>query len=91
MRLGTASQQPNEKISYTVEYADVLDQDRIANAGAVASPDGLTVTNVGPYDSRVKFWVTGGVDGTTYKITVTMNTNDGRVFQDEILMKIKEL
>jgi hypothetical protein len=92
MRLGTASQQPTERLSYTIQYEDILtDGDDLSSATAVVTPAGLTVDSVGIYDTRVKFWVTGGVDGTAYKVTVTTDTADGRTFQDEVTIKIKEL
>lgn len=92
MKLGSVTQQPAERLSYTIDYSDALTVgDNLQNAGAASTPAGLTVDNVGPYDPRVKFWVSGGVSGVTYKITITANTADGRTFQDEITMKIKDL
>lgn len=92
MKLGTVTQQPIERFSYTINYAPSLtDGDNVQSATATVSPAGLTVDNVAVYDPRVKFWVTGGVSGTTYKVTITMNSADGRVFQDEVTFKIKEV
>lgn len=92
MKLGTVSQQPTERLSYTIDYTDVLPTgDNVDTATATVSPAGLTVESVSPLDPRVKFWVTGGVSGTTYKVTVTMHSADGRVFQDEVTFKIKEI
>lgn len=92
MKLGTATQQPTERLSYTISYDDALtDGDNVESVVTSISPSGLTVDNVSVYDPRVKFWVTGGVSGVSYKITVTVNTADGRVFQDEIVLKIKEI
>lgn len=92
MKLGTVTQQPTERLSYTIDYTDALtDGDNIDTATATVSPAGLLIQNVSPIDPRVRFWVTGGVSGTTYKVTVTANTADGRTFQDELTFKIKEL
>ena len=92
MRLGTATQQPTEKLSYTVDYSEALTEgDNIDSVFAVVYPAGLTVTDVGAFDPRVKFWVTGGTSGTSYKVTLTVTTADGRVLQDEITFKIKEI
>lgn len=41
-------------------------------------------------DKRVRNWISGGTDGTTYKIETTTTTAEGRVLQDEIIMKVKE-
>lgn len=92
MKLGTATQQPAERLSYTIDYSDALTVgDNIQTATAQVAPVGLTITDVGVYDPRVKFWVTGGTNGATYKVTVTATTADGRVFQDEVTFKIKEV
>jgi hypothetical protein len=92
MKLGTVTQQPTERLSYTIDYAEALtDGDNVQTAFAVVSPAGLTVDNVSPIDPRVRFWVTGGTAGTTYKVTITTDTADGRVFQDEVIFKIKEI
>lgn len=40
---------------------------------------------------RVKVWTSGGVNGATYKITVTMTSNAGRVKEVDFKLKIKEL
>lgn len=92
MKLATISKQPAERFSYTVTYEDALTiGDNIETASAVVSPDGLTVENIGVYDPRVKLWVSGGTNGTSYKVSLTVTTADGRVFQDELIFKIKEL
>lgn len=92
MRLGSITKQPAERFSYTVDYADALTQgDNVQSATAIVSPIGLTIENVGVYDPRVKFWASGGTTGISYKVTLTVTTADGRVFQDEIVFKIKEV
>lgn len=60
-------------------------------AVAGASPAGLVVEAVSVYDPRVRFWVRGGTTGVTYKVTVDVETADGRILQDEIVFKIKEV
>lgn len=91
-KLGTVTQQPTERLSYTVDYGEYLtDGDNVQSAVAVVSPAGLTVDNVSVFDPRVKFWATGGIAGTKYKVELTVNTADGRIIQDEIIFKIKEI
>ena len=89
MKLGTVVQQPSERLSYTIDYGEFLtDGDNVQTATASAAPAGLTVNNVGVYDPRVKFWVEGGTAGEKYKVTVNVETADGRLLQDEIIFKI---
>ena len=92
MKLGTVIQQPTERQSYTIDYSEALtDGDNVESAYAVAEPQGLVVEDVFPIDPRVRFWVSGGQAGVAYKVTVTTHTADGRIFQDELTFKIKEI
>jgi len=92
MKLGTVTKQPIERFSYTVNYADALTiGDNVQETSVNVTPEGLTIDNVGVYDPRVKFWVKGGTSGVSYKIEVTTVSADGRVFQDEMILKIKEI
>lgn len=92
MKIGTTTKQPFERFSYTAQYSEALtDGDNLESVIATVSPSGLTVDNVGIYDTRVKFWVEGGTAGLIYKVTLSVITADGRRFQDEITFKIKEL
>jgi hypothetical protein len=49
---------------------------------------GAVIFNAG---RSVKLWITGGTSGSTYKVEVTMTTDDGRVKQAELRFRIKEL
>lgn len=92
MKLGSAIKQPAERRSYTINYEEALTAgDNVATASATVSPAGLTLEDVGVYDPRVKFWVSGGTAGTKYKVTVTVNTEDGQIFQDEVFINVKEI
>lgn len=92
MKLGTVSQQPSERLLYTVDYAEALpDGDLPHTATATTTPDSLSVATPFTVDSRVRFWISGGTTGISYKIELTVNTALGRVFQDEITMRVKEL
>jgi hypothetical protein len=92
MKLGTVTQQPAERLSYTIDYSQFLtDGDNVQTATATVSPDGLTVDAVSVLDPRVRFFVDGGTTGVRYKVTVNVTTADGRQLQDELIFKIKEI
>jgi len=92
MKLGTVKKQPRENFSYTVTYEDALTVgDNVQAVEVVSVPTGLVITNVAVFDPRVKFWVGGGTDGSSYKLSITVTTADGRVFQDELTFVIKEV
>ncbi len=42
-------------------------------------------------DKRVRNWIAGGTDGTKYKIETTTTSTEGRVLQDEIIIKVREV
>lgn len=88
--LGSYRQQPADTLDYDVDFSDWLPAgDTIVSATAVAVPATISVTNV-ISSPVVKVWCPNGVNGTTYKITVTATTNDGRVKQVEFRLKVKD-
>lgn len=92
MRLGTSTQQPDERLLHSIDYAEALpDGDLPQVATATTVPEGLTVEDPFTADSRVRFWVSGGTSGVSYKVEVTTTSVVGRIFQDEITIKVKEL
>jgi len=92
MKLGTVTQQPAERLSYTIDYSQFLtDGDNVQTATAAVSPVGLTVNAVSVLDPRVRFFVEGGTTGERYKVTINVETADGRQLQDELIFKIKEI
>lgn len=91
--IGTFTQQPDDVLDYEVRYEQFLSPgDSVLSAIAVVEPAGLLVQTPIPFDNdtAVKIWVQGGVDGTTYQITVTTTTALGRVKQDELRMRIRD-
>jgi hypothetical protein len=92
MKLGTVNKQPDERFSYTIDYTSALTTgDNVQSLTVVADPVGLTIDNILAIDPKIKFWAEGGTTGVKYKVTATVTTADGRVFQDEIFFKIKEI
>jgi len=88
--IATHTQQPADTLDYDVTYEDWLEAgDAVESATATVAPAGLDVV-VLIASPIVKLWVSEGVDKTTYKITLTTTTVDGRVKQDEIRIKVKD-
>lgn len=93
MRLGAVTQQPNELLSYTVWYNHALvDEDEVLSASITADPVGeIIVSGVSTNTDRVQFWVTGGLSGVRYTLTVSMTTTEGRIYEDELIFLIREI
>jgi hypothetical protein len=94
MILGTLTKQPGDSLDYDIDYSDWLtSDDNVSSATTAVSPDvvgGVTVDLININDPRVKLWISGGVSGVTYKITITMETSDGRIKEDEFRLRVKE-
>lgn len=99
MNLGTQTQQPDEMLDYDIDYSKwLVGTDRIASVTMAVeppfdeqtNPNGLQATYVSHDGVKVKFWAKGGISGQTYKVTMTLQTDDGRIKQDELKFRIKE-
>jgi hypothetical protein len=92
MKLGAVIQQPAEELDYDFVYTDWFEDtgDAIDTVTATASPEGLTLLTLKSSDDTAKVWVSGGVNGTTYYLEVTVTTVGGRVKQDELEIIIQE-
>jgi high-affinity K+ transport system ATPase subunit B len=92
--LGKFTKQSVDVCDYDIETDDWLtDGDFVLTATSTVSPSGLTLqsTTVIEAGKVVKVWVSGGTNGVSYKIDVTMTTDDGRVKQSEFFVKIKDV
>ncbi|MFB9244942.1 phage fiber-tail adaptor protein [Massilia antarctica] len=91
MSLGTFTKQPIEKLDYDVLYEDWLTPgDGLGVVNVTIDKPGLTSPRQNVSASALKVWIAGGTDGVTYKVTVTAETDDGRIKQDEFKIKVKE-
>lgn len=92
MNLGNFYKQPVEVKDFDIDYSEWLTAgDNVESVTVVVTPTGLTVESVFVNDPRAKVWLSGGVDGTQYKLSVTMTSADGRVKQDEFKIKVKDV
>lgn len=91
MRLATFTKQPIERLDYDVLYDDWLTPgDGLRTVQLTIDKPGLTSTQQNVSAFALKVWLAGGMDGVTYKVTVTVETDDGRIKQDEFKIKVKE-
>lgn len=91
--LGRWVKQPNERLSYAVDFTDWLAErpgNSIASFTVVATP-GITVVATSKTGAIISTLLSGGTEGTTYKITVTVTTSaSSEVKEAEFTVKIKE-
>lgn len=91
MKLGRVRQQPNERLSYTVHYAGALPPgDELDFVVVCSDPRGLLIDPIARLPDRARFWVTGGVSGQPYKVTVVAATKQGQMYEDELFFAIHD-
>ncbi len=94
--LGSFVMQPADEWEYDIVYREWLTpsdglSDQVAPVVAVV-PEGLEVgAVVRDYDNKaVRVWLSGGADGTRYKVEVTTRTSEGRTRQDEFYVTVRD-
>lgn len=71
---------PNETVAYTADWSDQLGSDVIASYTMVATGT-ASISNQKQSARSIKFYVTGGTDGTTTTFLNTVTTNTGQVLE----------
>jgi hypothetical protein len=77
-------------MDYDIDYTDWLTTGDNVSSVVITKDTGITVDSSFINDPRVKIWLSGGTTGTTYKVTCTMTSADGRIRQDEFKIKVRE-
>jgi hypothetical protein len=83
--------QPADQLDYDLDFSEWLTgTDTITGAVATSSvPAELVVLSVAVSDQAAKVWVSGGIDGTTYKVTATITTSEGRIKENEFKIRVR--
>lgn len=91
MRLGTVTQRPTERKSYSISYAEALDDgDEVSSiVFCGAEPEGLEVSPVLATETRSRVWVRGGTLGAVYTITMRIETAGGEILEDQLICRVK--
>jgi hypothetical protein len=89
--------QPSEKFTITVNFASVLTDETISSYIITCtdlSDDSDSSSVIIDSDSNttntVSIKVKAGLDGENHKITVKITTSDSNIFEEDILMKVRE-
>lgn len=89
--------QPSEIITYAMDFSELLDANELSTTEALASvtsvtasPSGLTLGSGSISGDRVTFSVSGGTDGTTYRIEVTVTTSTGNTRVADGMLVVKD-
>lgn len=93
MILGTYRKQPLDERDVDVDCSEWLAElggDTLFAATASADGLGLVVDPPIVSASSFKVWVRGGVDDSTYKVTVVVETTGGRIKECEFRVRVKD-
>ena len=86
--------QSGERLDYDFDCAPAFsaDSDELTGATTVADP-GITIedTVINPEANIVKVWVSGGISGEKYKVTVTAISRLGRVVEGDFIIQVKDI
>lgn len=90
--LGKLEKQPVDYLDYDINFSEwLVDSDSVESATAVSSvPEELIVSNVMILSPIIKIWVAGGLNGSTYKITVTATTAEGRIKEVDFMIRVRD-
>lgn len=86
------TQQPAERLDYDIRCNRFLSPGDYLQSVSVTvdPPDALDVEALIINQTTAKLWVSGGVEGGTYKIEANITTHEDRVVQTEVQIKIKD-
>lgn len=90
--LGIKQKRPADVLDYDLTYEDWLtDDDTITTVTTTVSPTGeLEVDSVQVINPDIKVWVSGGDDGATYEVDVTVSTSGGRIKKECFKIRVKD-
>lgn len=92
MILGSFSKQPVEVLDYDIDCSDwIVSDDAVVSATATVDGTGLVINSVSVSSPRIKVWLSAGTNGSSYKVTVTITTDDGRIKQVEFRVRVKDV
>jgi hypothetical protein len=84
--------QPGEVQDYDISFVDWLAglSDTASSIDLASVDTGITLVSSALVSGVVKVWLSGGTDGTSYKVTVRILTAGGRKKEDEIVVMVRE-
>lgn len=96
--LGVKIKQPADQLDYDIDYGKWLpDDDEILSVETRVDPpydedtgEGVQVDSTRVDSPFVKVWCSGGVNGATYKVTVIVATQGGRIKEEEFRIRVRD-
>lgn len=86
----TFTKQPRDMLDYGIDLTDWLEPEDEVESVTVEAPEGITLGQVSILPNRVKFWISGGTSGESYKFSPLIYT-ESRVKEVDFLIIVAEL
>lgn len=84
------TKQPNEVRDIDVVLTDWITGIDTVLSTTVSAPSGLTVSVSNDTTTTPKVWVSDGIHGQVYKVTVIVSTADGRVKEVDFQVSVRD-
>lgn len=81
---------PDEVLDFTIDWSDWLPSGDTISTSAWTVPSGITEDSKSNDTTKTWIFLSGGTDGTEYKLTNTITTAGGRTAQRTIQIKVAE-
>lgn len=90
--IAVKTKQPADSLDYDLGFDDSFPAgDDITAATATVAPEGeLSVDAIVIAGQDVKVWVSGGVDGSSYVVTVIASSAAGRIKETEFKIRVRD-
>jgi len=95
----TLQKQPREEIFYDMRFSNILSPtETITNISLLEgtivsstnqSPQDITIASSSIFSNYIRFKLSGGTDGTFYKITALIDTDSLNKFEGDGLLEVK--
>lgn len=88
----TYYKQPSEVLDYDVDYSEWIPSGDTIASKTVTAESGITVdsSSINSSTHVIKVWLSGGTDGTLYKVTVLATTTAGRSKEKEFYVRVRD-
>lgn len=80
----------SERLDYEIDFSQRLEAgETIIESSWSATPEGLTISSAGTFDTKIKAWIEGGEAGIPYTVEGMAVTSGGREMAERVQLKVR--
>jgi hypothetical protein len=80
---------PDETLDFVMDWSERLASGDEITASVWTDPDGIVTASDSMTTTTTTLWLSGGTLGETYTFTNTVTTDQGRIMQQTVKIKVK--